>query len=111
MSGDDWSKEQEALKDAGDVARREEAQRRDERFNKVWQRDHPRPGSTRASAVAAALKTSGTSLRDIVAKSQAQDDDFTRLEKEVERGRPLSGLARHMYEVEKARRDGGSDAG
>ncbi|MFF0372696.1 hypothetical protein [Micromonospora sp. NPDC005087] len=111
MSGDDWWEERETLREAGATARREADRKRDERFNKIWQRDHPRPGGTRASDIASGFKgSSGASvLREMVKK--AQPDDFTRLEREVERGRPLSGLARRMYDEEKARREGGSDEG
>lgn len=59
-----------------------------------------------ADKILAGLKTPP---RPLVPR-RTEADEFTRLEREVERGRPISGLARHFYEKEKARRDGESDA-
>lgn len=50
------------------------------------------------------------SLRSIVEKAQAQGDEFARLEREVERGRPMTSLGRAVFEREKARREAESDA-
>ncbi|MER6591392.1 hypothetical protein ABT214_05960 [Micromonospora purpureochromogenes] len=64
-----------------------------------------------ADKIIAGLKSPGRSLRSIVEKAQSEaDNEFTRLEREVERGRPISGLARYVYEEAKARRDGESGA-
>ncbi len=60
--------------------------------------------------ILAGLKTPPRTLKAVVDQAQAQADEFSRLEREVERGRPLSGLARHFYDEEKARREGESGA-
>lgn len=63
-----------------------------------------------ADKIIAGLTTPERSLRSVMSK-RTEPDEFTRLEREVERGRPLSGLARHFYEEEQARRGGESDEG
>lgn len=105
MSGDDWSKEQEALKEAAAASRREANRKRDEHINRIWQRKSPSAGATRASAILKGLTAPPPPLKP------SEANEWERLDREVKNGRPLGGLARHMYEVEKARRDGESDGG
>lgn len=105
----EWWEEREKAQAEAIAARREEQRRRDESALKPWRRE-PSGEATRASAILDGLKGKVPSLRSIVDKAQGQGDDFARLEREVEKGRPLSGLARHFYEKEKAQRDGESDA-
>ncbi|MDG4816075.1 hypothetical protein O7628_11235 [Micromonospora sp. WMMD956] len=106
-----WRDEQDALRAAGIKARVEEQQRRDEQFLKARQRSpEASAGATRASAILAGLRTPP---RPLVPKSEP--DEFARLEREVERGRPLTGAARYFFEEEKKARRGGesgaADAG
>ncbi|MDI5937021.1 MULTISPECIES: hypothetical protein [unclassified Micromonospora] len=106
-----WRDEQDALRAAGMKARLEEQQRRDEQFLKARQRGREAStGATRAAALLAGLKGKTPSLRSIMEKSQANADEFGRLEREVERGRPMTSLGRALFEREKARREGESGA-
>jgi hypothetical protein len=97
--------EQAALGAAGIKARLEERRQRDAQAIKAWRREPEASTGSRASAILAGLKTPP---RPLVPKSGAADE-FERLEREVQRGRPISGIARHAFEKEKARRKAESD--
>ncbi|MEU2703342.1 hypothetical protein [Micromonospora aurantiaca (nom. illeg.)] len=66
---------------------------------------------TRSQRLLDGLRGKTPSLRSIMEKSQADADEFPRLEREVERGRPMTSLGRALFEREKARREGESGAG